>query len=232
MQKFRFRSTQAMIILATLSLVARVSLSSPKNSISMPTKIVPKEFSSPMPTIYTPIMTEISIPTITQQPTITLTPTAYPTITPTIGATLMPSPTGMFGAPSLSAEDVESVLQKRGSPAVGNGQVFWDLGVAYEIDPAYFLAFFAKESSMGADPNWRQTNNPGNIICLQNCVSRFQSYATWAEGAEAWYSLMARKYVGQDIYTIMYQYAPYSDGNNPDKYAETVLQLVDQWRTR
>ena len=232
MQKFRFRTTQAMIILAALSLAARVSLSSPKTSISTPPRIAPKEFSSLLPTITIPIMTEIPVPTSIQTPTITSQPTVFPTQTATTLATEVPQPSGMFGAPSLWPADIDAILLNKGSPAYGNGQVFWELGLAYGIDPAYFLAFFAKESSMGADPNWRQTNNPGNIICLSNCVSRFQYYSSWAEGAEAWYSLIARKYSGQSVHQILSVYAPASDGNNPDAYADTVLQLVQQWRTR
>lgn len=187
------------------------------------------------PTLTVAVPTQFLIPTV-----IISTPTVIkeitPTATPTIFNTPMPSPTGMFGSPSLSANDVENILIARNSPAVGNGKVFWELGVAYNIDPAYLLAFFAKESSMGADPNWYNTKNIGNIICTKNwtgkCHGRFRVYDSWDESAEDWYSLMSRKYKGQDIYSIMYQYAPKSDGNNPDKYAATVLALVNQWRTR
>lgn len=174
---------------------------------------------------------ETSIPTpptsVPDIPTATLI-----TISPTSNAVELGSPSGMFGPPSLWPEDIDAILKKRGSPAYGNGQGFWDLGVAYGIDPAYLLAFFAKESSMGADPNWRQTNNVGNIICTQSCTGRFRSYDSWYAGAEDWYSLMSRKYSGMDIYSILRIYAPASDGNNPDAYAATVEQLVNQWRTR
>lgn len=187
------------------------------------------------PTQHTPVPTPFLMPTV-----IISTPTVIkeitPTATPTILNTPMPSPTGMFGSPSLTADDIENILIARNSPAVGNGKVFWELGVAYNIDPAYLLAFFAKESSMGADPNWYNTKNIGNIICTKNwtgkCHGRFRVYNSWYDAANDWYSLMSRKYYGQDIYSIMYQYAPKSDGNNPDKYAATVLALVNQWRTR
>lgn len=142
----------------------------------------------------------------------------------------------MFGGPSITASDIDNILLKRGSPAYGNGQNFFDLGVAYNIDPAYLLAFFAKESSMGTDPNWTNTKNIGNIICTANwqgaCHGRFRIYDSWYAAANDWYKLMANKYYGMDIYSIMEIYAPRSDGNNPTAYADTVLKLVAQWRTR
>lgn len=154
----------------------------------------------------------------------------------TIPISLEPSNGTMFGPPSLWPEDIDRILAERGSPAAGNGKSFWDLGVAYGIDPAYLLVFFAKESSMGTDPNWTQTNNIGNIICTDSwagkCSGRFRVYNTWSQAAEDWYSLMSRKYLGIDMYSIIRIYAPASDGNNPDKYAHSALQLVAQWRTR
>ena len=246
MHKSRYRLTQIMIILAVLSCIARIYLL-PSSSITVPNK-----YSNTFIVISTPIITEnIIIQTSTIELSVTLTiepsiePSVTPTIEPSVTLTIEPSvtltiepvvkllePSGMFGAPSLWPEDIDAILKKRGSPAYGNGQVFWELGVAYKIDPAYFLAFFAKESSMGADPNWQQTNNPGNIICLSECTSRFQYYNSWAEGAEAWYSLISRKYAGQNVHQILSVYAPASDGNDPNAYADTVLQLVQQWRTR
>lgn len=199
--------------------------------------VVPKEKSVTPTTIPSPTMTE-QLPTFTPQPTTepSLTPTFLPTFTTVPQSTNIPAPSGMFGPPSLWPDDIDSILYKIGSPAAGNGSTFWQLGVDYGIDPAYLLAFFNKESSMGTDPNWRQTNNIGNIICTQSwtgqCLGRFRVYTTWAESAENWYFLMSNKYYGQDIFTIMSQYAPVSDGNNPDRYARQVLQLVEQWGTR
>ena len=160
-----------------------------------------------------------------------IVPTTIPTAIP-----IAYSNGTMFGGPSLYASDIDNILLKRGSPAYGNGQNFFDLGVAYGIDPAYLLAFFAKESSMGADPNWTNTKNIGNIICTSNwqgkCHGRFRIYDSWYAAANDWYKLMSTKYYGMDIYSIMEMYAPSSDGNKPKAYADTVLQLVAQWRTR
>lgn len=208
--------------------------SRPKINAPTLTVAVPTKFLMSTVIISTPTQIKEIIPTATPTIINTQVPTSIVYDPPT--PTNLPEPSGMFGAPSLSAYDVENILVERNSPAVGNGQAFYDLGIAYNIDPAYLLAFFAKESSMGADPNWYNTKNIGNIICTKNwtgkCHGRFRVYDTWAESAEDWYSLMSRKYKGQDIYSIMYQYAPKSDGNNPDKYAATVLALVNQWSTR
>lgn len=210
-----------------------ISMDAPTNTRQPYYTLSPTLTMKPSP-IFTMLPTTTSTPTVIVLPTVTNTE-----VVPTYTIEVIPQPNGtMFGPPSLWPKDIDNILIN--THAYGSGQVFWELGIAYNIDPAYLLAFFKKESSFGMDDNWsgkrNNTHNIGNIICTDNwkgeCVGRFRKYNTWGEGAKDWYSLMSRKYNGMDIYSILDIYAPIEDGNNPTRYANQVIQLTQQWKTR
>lgn len=146
-------------------------------------------------------------------------------------------------APSISAARIDQILADSGSPAAGTGQIFYDLGVQYGIDPAYALAFFYHESGLGtACPQWagckpggETTHNIGNIICTgtTSCYGRFRDYPSWAEGIEDWYALIDREYVGDrgmvTIDEVIPVYAP-SFENDVGGYQNVVASTVASWR--
>ena len=161
------------------------------------------------------------------------------------GIEVPPAPPGqhsVLGAPTISAEDIEAVLREYNSPAIGTGRAWIALGRQYGIDPAYALAFFIHESTAGTNSGWAglkpgggSTHNVGNIICAgyPTCYGRFRDYASWDEGIEDWYKLIAREYVqgrgAQTVEQIIPIYAPAFE-NNVDAYVNTVIGLVDSWR--
>jgi hypothetical protein len=156
-----------------------------------------------------------------------------------------PAPAGqhsVLGSPTISIEDVEAVLRKYNSPAAGTGRAWVALGQQYGIDPAYALAFFIHESTAGTNPGWAglkpgggSTHNVGNIICAgyPTCYGRFRDYASWDEGIEDWYKLIAREYIegrgAQTVEQIVPIYAPAFE-NNVDAYVNAVVSMVDGWR--
>lgn len=144
--------------------------------------------------------------------------------------------------PSLSAAQIDTILSGYGSPARGSGADFYDLGVAYGIDPAYALAFFVEESSAGTDPRWdgikpdgSTTHDIGNISCGGGfaCYGRWRDYATWHDGIEDWYRLISDEYINGRGFSTVDQvipvYAP-SFENDVGGYTNTVSALVAQWR--
>lgn len=148
----------------------------------------------------------------------------------------------LLGEPTLSAQFVDQVLAHYGSPAQGTGAIWLEMGRRYGIDPAYALAFFIHESSAGTNPGWAglkpdggTTHNVGNIICAGygTCFGRFRDYASWDEGIEDWYKLIATEYVNDrgvaTIEQIIPIYAP-SFENDVGNYVQTVVGLADTWR--
>ncbi len=148
-----------------------------------------------------------------------------------------PGDYNLLGKPSISVATIEQVLKQFNSPAVGNGQTFYDLGVKYGVDPAFMLAFFVHESAAGTAGAAVATKSVGNIICVGwsgTCIGRFRAYDSYPQAAEDWYQLITGPlYIGGGLATpdqITPRYAPSSDNNDPYGYAKTVERLVDQWR--
>jgi hypothetical protein len=148
----------------------------------------------------------------------------------------------IVGPPTITIEQIDTILQSYNSPATGSGRDFYNLGVQYGIDPAYAVAFFIHESSAGTNSGWAgikpdgsSTHNVGNIICAGygTCYNRFRDYGSWAEGIEDWYKLLDQEYInGRDAYTveqIIPIYAPSFENNVPG-YIDAVNSLIQGWR--
>jgi hypothetical protein len=156
-----------------------------------------------------------------------------------------PAPPGehsVLGEPTITAEQIEAILARYGSPAAGTGQIWINKGLEYNIDPAYAMAFFIHESTAGTHPNWAghkpdgtTTHNVGNIICAgyRTCYGRFRDYPDWQTGIADWYRLIAVEYVEGRGTTTLEQiipiYAPAFENDVP-RYVNTVESLVNDWR--
>lgn len=161
------------------------------------------------------------------------------------------------GKPTMSVTLINQVLAHYGSPAAGQGQVLSSLGQQYDIDPAYALAFFFHESSLGTAGMARITHSLGNSRCVQDaaCVntsggpcqagqSCYASYASWADGFAGWYRQMTVYLNGSLEYyltrqwkplttleTILPVYAPSSDQNDVSAYISAIQTAVATWRS-
>ena len=151
----------------------------------------------------------------------------------------------VLGAPTITVEQIEAVLAEYNSPARGQGQVFYDLGVKYGINPAIALAFFIHESGAGSNPAWAgrkpdgtYTHNVGNIICTEGwrCHGRFRDYDNWHAGIEDWYKLINELYIGEwkrtTVDDIIPRYAPAADNNNEGAYIQAVKDMVQRWERK
>jgi Mannosyl-glycoprotein endo-beta-N-acetylglucosaminidase len=143
----------------------------------------------------------------------------------------------VVGAPSVSAQMIDEVLVACHSPAQGEGQAVYDLGVQYGIDPVFAPAFFLHESSCGNAGAAISTKSVGNIICTPgypSCSGRFRSYDSWDAGFEDWFRLIKNEYAAKGLTTIddiIPVYAPSSDGNDEAAYIAAIKQSVSAWRS-
>lgn len=141
------------------------------------------------------------------------------------------------GAPTISANFINTVLDYYHSPAAGKGQALYDDGVAYDIDPAYALAFFMQESTLGTEGVAKITHSLGNIRATQGYpqYDGYRKYATWEDGFENWYKLISQQYINawrlKTIDQIIPVYAPNSDNNNEQQYIAAVKSMVNSWRS-
>lgn len=159
--------------------------------------------------------------------------------------TVIASVRSIVGPPSLSVDQVRKVLAHYHSPALGSEQCFYDLSKKYNIDVAYMLGFFRRESGFGKAAGYSEHHSIGNIgkkapgrqFCSpsKRTSSRFCGYENWCLGAEHFYYYLKNSplYLPKNKVTmaeIMPIYAPSSDGNDPTGYASDVNRCVDDWR--
>jgi hypothetical protein len=144
------------------------------------------------------------------------------------------------GKPTISASFINRVLVAYRSPARGQGQSLYDLGVEYGIDPVYALAFFQHESWFGTTGEARMTLSLGNERCIPDrpCIDQshggYARMRSWQDGFEHWYELIRNLYVNQwhriSVDQIIPRYAPSSDGNDEAAYIAALKHAVDIWR--
>lgn len=154
----------------------------------------------------------------------------------------------VIGTPTLSVDFMNRVLAAGGSPADGKGQVLYDLGVKYGINPAFALAFYKHESGFGTQGEARTTRSLGNLRCIPDaaCVntagqpcqanqSCYAAFPTLEAGFEAWYKLIKYLYINTwgltTIDQIIPKYAPPGDNNNDSAYISSLKSSLDMWRT-
>jgi hypothetical protein len=146
------------------------------------------------------------------------------------------------GAPSITANQIQSILTSKGSPTAnepGFAQCLYQGGVSSGIDPAYALAFFWAESHFGQAGVAATTLSLGNLRGTGPAGSYegFRAYNSYCQGAQDWYHLLttssyyfkAGRYTLQQIIPI---YAPPTDNNNDATYISTVSGLVSSWRSQ
>ncbi len=155
---------------------------------------------------------------------------------------VVPTAKSVIRAPTISADLINLILAQAGSPAAGQGQFFYDLGVKYTIDPAFALAFYKHESGFGTQGIARESLSIGNIRCAVNtmCITAqgsryfcaqdpcegFRAYSSWQESIEDWYQLIAGPdYARRGLITvalILPKYAPSADKNDEALYISSI----------
>lgn len=145
--------------------------------------------------------------------------------------------------PSISAETIQRVLAQAGSPAArenGFAGCLYGKGKAHGIDPAFALAYFAKESSYATSGVARTTKSIGNIRAGKSwsgeSYSGFRKYRSFCDGATDWFELIARngpyfragRYALEEIEPV---YAPASENNVQQNIAVVKRKLAEYART-
>jgi hypothetical protein len=149
-------------------------------------------------------------------------------------------PYSVLGKPTISASFINQVLASYNSPAAGDGQAMYDLGVKYGIDPVIALAFFMHESLFGTTGEARATLSLGNSRCIPTrpCIDQdrggYAKMYSWVDGFDQFYKLIRNLYVAQwglvTVDQIIPTYAPNSDGNNEKEYIASLKFEIDTWR--
>jgi len=142
---------------------------------------------------------------------------------------------------SISVEQCESILASYKSPAEGTCSDAIEYAQKHNIDFAYVLYMFIKESSAGMNKNWagikpdgNTTHNTGNIICAGyiTCFGRFRDYTSWDEGWKDHIDLLVNYRDSQGDKTLeeaINRWAPPIENDTNAYYQEGVKQITS-WR--
>jgi hypothetical protein len=139
------------------------------------------------------------------------------------------------GSSTLTGKAIDMVLCNNASPACGTGEALHNDAVIYQINDAYALATFNKESSYGKAGVARITHSLGNIRCTAGyqCYEGFRAYATWEAGYRDFFSLIRGQYVNSwhlsTVEAIIPKYAPSSENNTP-KYVSDVIDVMNSYK--
>jgi hypothetical protein len=140
--------------------------------------------------------------------------------------------------PSITRE--QTLAAVRGTPLEGIGNQIYDLGLKYNVDPAFALSIARNESNYGATPMQAQNNNVWDI---SNAAyggtavpgSRWGQYPDKATAAEAFYRLIVGEYYPRGQTTVgsvmwgpggsqQHAYAPLSE--NSAEYPTRLLNTM------
>lgn len=108
--------------------------------------------------------------------------------------------------PQVTVEQLRSYLEKTDTVLKDKADKFYELGVWYDIDPAFAIAVARKETSLGKNTCASISRNCNNFFCIKK--RGLKSCGEWArydsvdEGIEDFYRLIDRNYVTNDQVTI------------------------------
>ncbi|MHB8600520.1 MAG: glucosaminidase domain-containing protein [Ktedonobacteraceae bacterium] len=144
------------------------------------------------------------------------------------------------GKPTVDATFINQILTQYHSPAAGNGQLFYNEGVKYGIDPIYALAFFMRDSTFGTVGLARATHSLGPIptpttsTCHCTDFHGYRSYTTWQDGITDWFHYMHDYYLQQMGLTTVSQivsvYVTTNDNLAIHATIKAIEYRVDVWR--
>lgn len=149
----------------------------------------------------------------------------------------------LANADALTEKGIECVLNAtgHGQNLLPYAQQISDATHEFNVNPLFALAMFNKDSSLGTAGAGRDNKNPGNIGCrgdnyaqaglTAGCPSRFASFNTYGDGAQAYAWLIRAEYIDKGIDTIdkiIPVYAPPSE-NDTAQYIKDVKDFMDKY---
>lgn len=160
-----------------------------------------------------------------------------------LSATRTPYPADQYsivGKPTVTVAFINQILTQYHSPAMGKGQLFYDAGVKYGIDPIYALAFFMRDSTFGSVGLARVTHSLGPIpvpttaTCRCKDAHGYRGYATWQDGIADWFQYMHNSFVQQmgltTVSQIISMYVTTNDSLAIHTTIKAIEYRVDIWR--
>jgi murein DD-endopeptidase MepM/ murein hydrolase activator NlpD len=152
--------------------------------------------------------------------------------------------TSQFGGTGYSAQAIDAVLAKAGSPLTGQGQFIIEMSQKYGIPVEIALAMWKVEGDYGRLGAAATNKNPGNLRDSNFAAGTnggFALFDSWKAGIEGFFDLLRNNTHGYDadvdkykqgdvsaILDLIKTYAPAGDNNNPQTYYDSVKDMIKQ----
>lgn len=169
---------------------------------------------------------------VTQTPVDSSQNTAKP---PAIDAN---NPYTVVRQPTLNAQQIDTILKAYHSPLAGKGQVFYNWGKTYNIDPVFLLAISMHDTELGKTAHAQQTHSLTILGCYQgvHCLNRYAAYDSWDKSIKDLYIIFTyyiQTWHETTVDTIVPTFnAPVA--NTPSKQqadVRSIKHMMDEWRS-
>ncbi|PZW22880.1 mannosyl-glycoprotein endo-beta-N-acetylglucosaminidase [Thermosporothrix hazakensis] len=149
------------------------------------------------------------------------------------GAPMKASGSSVIGPPTLSAETVETIFRRNGSPMVGTGQAVVEAASQYNIDDAFALAVWWAETNQGAAGVGLADLNPGSVRGNPGYPTAYDGYTLYPSYTEAvwdWFKLIRNGYVDRGTATVYDISSTYVGTADAPEWAAKVMEQMSQYR--
>ena len=138
----------------------------------------------------------------------------------------------VVGPPSLPAATVDAIFSRLGSPMVGTGKLVEQTSRQANIDDAFALAVWWRETNDGETGVGLTNSNPGGVRGSAGYPSAYSYtlYPSYSAAIADWFHILQIRYVDRGLSTVYAISHPYVGTSNSPSWAGKVIALMLQYR--
>ncbi len=139
----------------------------------------------------------------------------------------------VVGPPSLSAELVDTIFKRMGSPMVGTGQAVEAASRAQNIDDAFALGVWWTETNDGAAGVGLADRNPGSVrgsVGYPSAYDGYTIYPSYTSAVTYWFHMLKVVYIDRGLNTVSAISHPYVGTSTSNLWAGKVIALMEKYR--
>ena len=138
----------------------------------------------------------------------------------------------VVGPPSLPAATVDAIFSRSGSPMVGMGKLVEQTSRQTNIDDAFALAVWWRETNDGETGVGLTNSNPGGVRGSAGYPTAYSYtlYPSYSAAIADWFHILQIRYVDRGLSTVYAISHPYVGTSNSPVWAGKVVALMLQYR--
>src|SRR5437764_5127887 len=138
----------------------------------------------------------------------------------------------VVGPPSLPAATVDAIFSRSGSPMAGTGKLVEQTSRQANIDDAFALAVWWRETNDGETGVGLTNSNPGGVRGSAGYPTAYSYtlYPSYSAAIADWFHILQIRYVDRGLSTVYAISHPYVGTSNSPSWAGKVIALMLQYR--